>query len=460
MLRERAHIFKNFDRAADGVVIIISYLLAYIIRANLPSLSSLSPLIYYLWLLVLIVPIWLVLFTHFGLYESQRMKSISDQFVSVLKGVLIGGVAVVSIFFLFKYTRISRIFLFIFLFLDITFLWIEKAIVRECLWRIRRRGRNFRNIFLVSEGDDKGSFYNLVEKHPEWGLKVVHRLRFNPDSKKITKKFTRYLKENVVDSVFFDLSSENLGKIAPMLQFCEEMGIESHTLVDIHTPVIAKPYVENFFDMPVITFSTTTQRFIPLLVKNISDRILSLFSLAILSPLFILISILIKVTSRGPVLFRQKRVSKNGRIFTFYKFRTMVEDADKIKDNFEHLDETIGPIFKIRRDPRVTEVGRILRRFSLDELPQLFNVIIGDMSIVGPRPPIPEEVELYKTWQRRRLSMKPGITCLWQVSGRSSLDFENWVELDLWYIDNWSLSIDLEILLRTIPAVLTGKGAW
>jgi exopolysaccharide biosynthesis polyprenyl glycosylphosphotransferase len=185
----------------------------------------------------------------------------------------------------------------------------------------------------------------------------------------------------------------------------------------------------------------------------------SALGLAVLSPLFALVALFIKATSPGPVLFAQERMGLNGRRFKCLKFRTMIVDAEARLAELQHLNEVDGPVFKIRRDPRITKIGVFLRKASVDELPQLWNVLRGDMSLVGPRPPIPAEVEKYERWQRRRLSMRPGITCLWQISGRSNVDFDRWMRLDLNYIDNWSLALDLVILLKTVPAVLTTRGA-
>ncbi|HYG61833.1 MAG TPA: sugar transferase, partial [Thermoanaerobaculia bacterium] len=196
-----------------------------------------------------------------------------------------------------------------------------------------------------------------------------------------------------------------------------------------------------------------------LMLKRALDVALASLLLLLALPAVGLVAALIKLTSGGTVLFRQTRCGLNGRFFTLYKFRTMVEDAEERRNALLHLNEMNGPVFKLRSDPRVTWFGRFLRRFSLDELPQLWNVLRGDMSLVGPRPPIPEEVARYQRWQRRRLAMKPGLTCLWQISGRNNVDFDRWMQLDLEYIDSWSPMLDFKILLKTIPAVLSGRGA-
>jgi exopolysaccharide biosynthesis polyprenyl glycosylphosphotransferase len=223
--------------------------------------------------------------------------------------------------------------------------------------------------------------------------------------------------------------------------------------------LIAKYSLGELEGIPLLSFLTLPKNMAQLFVKQLFDYLGAFFLVLLLSPLFLLIAIMIKISSPGPVIFKQIRCGLNGRKFTFYKFRSMIANAEEIKPNLEELNEATGPVFKIKNDPRVTSIGRFLRKTSIDELPQLFNVLKGDMSLVGPRPPLPSEVEKYEWWQRRRLSMKPGLTCIWQVSGRSKLDFDTWMKMDLEYIDNWSLGLDFKILFKTIPAVLSGKGA-
>ncbi len=195
------------------------------------------------------------------------------------------------------------------------------------------------------------------------------------------------------------------------------------------------------------------------IIKRALDVTVSLFALILLSPILLAVMIAVKLSSLGPVLFRQTRVGVGGRLFTCYKFRSMCVDAEAKREKLLHLNEASGPVFKIKKDPRITPVGRVIRKFSLDELPQLFNVLIGDMSLVGPRPPVPSEVAAYNTRTRQRLSVKPGLTCLWQISGRSSVAFDRWVELDLLYIDTMSFWGDVAILLKTVPAVVFARGA-
>jgi len=242
--------------------------------------------------------------------------------------------------------------------------------------------------------------------------------------------------------------------------FFETEGISIHLAVDYFQLTLSQGRQNELNGFPLITFETTPNKFLHLIFKRLSDIVISSLSLTVLSPFLLVISVLIKATSPGSVFFKQVRCGLNGRKFTMYKFRTMVNGAEARLEALLAKNQMQGPVFKMDHDPRVTRVGRLLRKMSLDELPQLFNVLKGDMSIVGPRPPIPKEVKSYEPWHRRRLSMRPGITCIWQVNGRNAItDFNRWTKLDLYYIDHWSLGLDLKIMLKTIPTVILGVGA-
>jgi exopolysaccharide biosynthesis polyprenyl glycosylphosphotransferase len=234
--------------------------------------------------------------------------------------------------------------------------------------------------------------------------------------------------------------------------------VKTRVLLSFFPQVVSKVYLERLGTKPLLTFSATPQDEF-LLLKRAIDIILALCALVVLSPVLLIVGLLVKITSRGPVFFTQTRCGLGGRKFILYKFRSMRENADMLREELEALNEVDGPVFKIRNDPRCTPIGRFMRKFSLDELPQLVNILKGDMSFVGPRPPLPEEVEKYERWQRRRLRMQPGLTCLWALEGRSKLSFRRWMELDLEYIDHWSMALDWKILLKTIPIVLVGRGA-
>jgi exopolysaccharide biosynthesis polyprenyl glycosylphosphotransferase len=267
------------------------------------------------------------------------------------------------------------------------------------------------------------------------------------------------LRRRVIDEVIFAVSRDELDELEETFLLCEEEGVRTRVLVSFFPHVISRVSLERLRDMPLLTFSTTPENEFLLLLKRVVDFAMALAFLVVLSPLFLVLALAIKLTSRGPILYRQTRCGLGGRRFTLYKFRSMRTGADQDREALLPLNELDGPVFKIRDDPRCTAVGRFMRRFSLDELPQLFNILKGDMSFVGPRPPLPEEVERYERWQRRRLRMQPGLTCLWALEGRNQLNFRRWMELDLQYIDTWSPVLDWKILLKTIPVVLIGRGA-
>jgi exopolysaccharide biosynthesis polyprenyl glycosylphosphotransferase len=262
----------------------------------------------------------------------------------------------------------------------------------------------------------------------------------------------------IVDEVIFNVDSGQLAVLEDVFLHCDEQGVRTRVAIDFFPHVNSEISLDRVGGAPLLTFSSAPLEDIRLVVKRFFDIVVSFAALILLSPFIALVALIIKATSKGPVLYSQLRCGLNGRKFTMYKFRSMVENADQLKTQYEHMSER-SVAFKIPRDPRVTWIGRWLRKFSIDELPQLYNVLRGEMSIVGPRPPIPEEVERYELWQKRRLRMRPGLTCIWAVCGRDHIDFNSWMKMDISYIENWSLKLDWSIILKTIPHVLAGKGA-
>jgi exopolysaccharide biosynthesis polyprenyl glycosylphosphotransferase len=254
------------------------------------------------------------------------------------------------------------------------------------------------------------------------------------------------------------VDSRRLAELEEVLLVCDEEGVRTRVSVDFFPHVNSQVYLDRLGSSPLLTFSATPHDEIRLLVKRVTDIILAGAALLFLFPVMLVVALLIRLTSPGPAIFRQVRCGLNGRRFVFYKFRSMCENAHQMRASLEHLSERETAL-KIPNDPRLTTLGWWLRKFSVDEWPQLWNVLKGDMSLVGPRPAVPEEVEQYKRWQRRRLRMRPGLTCLWAVNGRDAVDFEKWMKLDMEYIDSWSLALDWKIIFRTIPQVLSGKGA-
>ena len=273
------------------------------------------------------------------------------------------------------------------------------------------------------------------------------------------EQLVKMLHNRIVDEVVFAVEKEELLELEPLMQQCEQEGVRIRIQLDFLPKGFSHIFVEHLAHVPLLTLASTPQNDFALLFKRTVDVILSILSLVVLSPLFLFLALLVKLTSKGPVLFRQIRCGLGGRQFVLLKFRSMVVDADELLADLSALNEAEAPLFKMRNDPRCTKLGRWMRMFSMDELPQLWNILRGDMSLVGPRPPLPQEVEQYQPWQRRRLRMRPGLTCLWALEGRSQLRFERLTRLDLLYIDNWSVWLDLKILIKTIPTVLSGRGA-
>jgi exopolysaccharide biosynthesis polyprenyl glycosylphosphotransferase len=348
----------------------------------------------------------------------------------------------------------------------------SRVLLRYLLGGIRRRGRNLREMVVVGTNPRAIRFARKVEFRPELGYRIVGFVDgqwagmggFEQTGYQVVSdlaSFPRFLREQVVDEVVIALPMESsYEQSARIAALCEEQGIVVRLLSDIFNLRVAQSTAGEFEGEAVTTLSTGAPDGWQRLLKRTLDVSLSLVAMLLLSPLFLLATLIVKLTSPGPGFFVQERVGLNKRRFRLYKFRTMVADAEQRQQEIEHLNEVSGPVFKIRNDPRLTPVGKFLRKTSIDELPQLFNVLKGDMSLVGPRPfPLRDYQGFDHDWQRRRFSVRPGITCLWQINGRSSIPFEKWMELDMQYIDQWSLWMDLKILAKTIPAVLKGAGA-
>jgi exopolysaccharide biosynthesis polyprenyl glycosylphosphotransferase len=339
--------------------------------------------------------------------------------------------------------------------------------IRSVARAIRRRGYNTRRYAVVGSGPLAREIVRTMGAHPEWGYEFAGFVVDGPAPAALARDkvlgslddFERLLRSTVLDEVTFVVSRERLSAVERMVLACEEQGISTRVCMDLFATRIATRSVEDLDGIPLLTLSTTPSDSLALAAKRAFDLFEAAVALLVLSPIFLVVAVAIRLESPGPIFFRQRRVGVYGREFNLYKFRSMYQDAEARLESLRARNEVSGPVFKMRDDPRVTRVGRFIRRASIDELPQFWNVLRGEMSVVGPRPPLPSEVKQYERWQLRRLSVKPGITCTWQVSGRSQISFEQWMELDLRYIDSWSLWQDVKILARTIPAVLTGRGA-
>jgi exopolysaccharide biosynthesis polyprenyl glycosylphosphotransferase len=324
-------------------------------------------------------------------------------------------------------------------------------------------------VLIVGTGDRAVRFAHHLENTNVHGIRLIGFLADTDRYRQTIELRSAYpvyplddlrdlLERQVVDEIIFAVESQRLAELEEVFLYCDEEGVRTRVVVDFFPHVNSEISLDSHGPVPLLTFTAAPDDELQLLTKRLTDIVIAAAALLVLSPVMLVVSILIRLTSPGPAIFRQVRCGLNGRRFVFYKFRSMCEEAEALKPALAHLNVK-QTAFKIPDDPRLTPIGRYMRKFSIDEWPQLWNVLKGDMAIVGPRPAVPEEVERYKTWQRRRLRMRPGLTCLWAISGRDHLDFDTWMRLDLQYIDNWSLALDWKIVLRTIPQVLLGKGA-
>ncbi|MBN1551835.1 sugar transferase [bacterium] len=472
MLKQHKILVRNTLLTADILVILLAFFLSFRFR-QMPFFMDAKTVYFntHYWMGIVAVPVWCLFLYFQDMYKSQRILSYTIIFWRLIKTTFTSALILGSLVFIFQIKSFSRSLFIIFLTVSLIMLTLERVLIKAVSNSIRKRGYNFRNILLVGKPNSVKKLVGRIEQHPEWSLRILGYLvpadsKNNDDSvSEIPRLGTshdliRIAQNNVIDEIIFCIDSHNLDALDRELHICEEMGIRTHIVADFFKLLIAKTELGYLEDIPLLTFTTTPHRDFHLFIKRLMDLFLSAILLILFMPLMIFIAILIKLDpAKGPVLFKQTRVGVNGRLFQLLKFRSMVVGAENLLPNLQIINEMNGPVFKATKDPRITRTGKLLRKYSLDELPQLVNVFKGDMSLVGPRPPLPKEVEMYERWQRRRLSMKPGLTCIWQISGRNEIDFEEWMRMDLDYIDHWTLGLDLKILIKTIPAILSGKGA-
>jgi exopolysaccharide biosynthesis polyprenyl glycosylphosphotransferase len=417
-----------------------------------------------------VLALWMLFLAYFGAYRSPRTTSRSSYLWAVGRAVGAGVVALFTALFALQIEYVSRGLIAEFAAVDL----LALAGVRlAAVWYFRRsltRGDAFRRVLIVGSGTRAQTLAETLRRQSDWGITIVGHL--DPDPARVGEPvldsvvlgtvgdINSVLKENVIDQVVLAIPRGMIQDVDKIAQACEEEGVTLSFMADVFPVRVARTRLVELGPIPLLTLEPVAQEESKLLVKRAIDIALAGATLPVLLPLFALIALAITLDSRGPVFFVQERVGLHKRRFRMLKFRTMVAGADRMQTQVEHLNQAQGPIFKIANDPRITRVGRLLRRSSLDELPQILHVLTGQMSLVGPRPMSLRDVDRFDQGiQRKRFSVKPGLTCLWQVSGRSNLPFSEWLRLDLDYIQRWSLGLDVRILFRTIPAVLTARGA-
>jgi exopolysaccharide biosynthesis polyprenyl glycosylphosphotransferase len=468
---------RTIVQAADALTTFFSFLVAYYLWRLLHMLVPFLPLgselrlsPSHLFLMIAASLIWVLIFNAQGAYSYQRFTSFVTEFKLICKTVFLGSLLVFALAFMLRPQYVPRTLMTLFIAVNLGLLTLEKLFLFSIAKVIRTRGWDRKTVLVAGTGNQARQFVGTIQKHFHWGLDIAGFLAAAERTvgqeifgRKILGTFqdiSRVLQAYPVDEVIIAVSSRQLGEVREVLEACELEGVQVRIISDFLGEIAKRFRADMIHGLPIISISYIPENQAALAVKRGMDIVISLIALIFLTPLFVIIAGAIKISSPGPVFYEWQVVGFNKKPFKSWKFRTMVVEADSMKAQLASLNEMTGPVFKIARDPRVTFVGRFLRKYSIDELPQLWSVLKGDMSLVGPRPAGPHELARYESWQRRKLSIKPGITCIWQVNGRNEIDsFDDWVTLDLEYIDNWSLWLDIRILLKTIPAVISGKGA-
>mgnify|MGYP000016119128 CR=1 FL=1 len=463
---------------SDIVLVALAFQSAYQTRLLLPLLSTQfrndfeipSPTIALM--LGASAVAWVAIAFWYEIYD--RLDAAHPRVVlrDTFKQCALGGVAFVLVEFILRFD-LSRPFVGLFLLFSFILLCFFRINARHLVGAIRREFSTPYYVVIVGLGERALSIGRAIERSAPYAIHLRGFLDAAPARETLAlaqeypvwdlAALPQLLASQVIDEVIFAVESERLAGLEDVFLMCDEEGVRTRVAVDFFPHVNSQVYLDRLnldevSEVPLLTFAAAPHDEVKLFLKRIIDVAVAGLALVLLSPLLLAIALSIRLSSRGPAVFRQERLGLSGRRFTVYKFRSMVNDAEAQQAALAHLNKK-QTAFKIHNDPRMTPLGRWLRKFSLDELPQLWNVVRGDMSIVGPRPAVPNEVEKYERWQRRRLRMRPGLTCLWALKGRDALDFDTWMRMDMEYIDSWSLGLDWMIMLRTIPQVLLGKGA-
>ena len=440
------------------------YLRLYLIDTKVAAFTS------HLAILPLLLLFVIGFLTYFGAYEVRPHLYLASYAWSVIRGLVAGTGAMLVILFLLKIEYVSRVVVVAFGVMDFLLIFLVRVGIQIYVLKALKADELALSVLIIGTGDRAREFSQKLRAQGEFGIDIIGHL--DPDPARVGSRvldapvigtvaeISRILKENVVDEVIIAIPRSMLSDAEIIASACEEEGIQLRFMADVFNLEAARVRLVELGKTPLLTMEPVFQDELKLLVKRCLDLVITLVSMPVVLPVIGVIAVAIKLDSPGTAFFVQQRVGFKKRMFPMIKFRSMYIDAEARMGEVEHLNEAEGPIFKIAEDPRVTRVGHFLRRTSLDELPQLFNVLRGEMSLVGPRPMSIRDVNLFdRGIQRKRFSVKPGITCLWQISGRSDLPFEKWLEMDLQYIENWSLFLDFKILLKTIPAVLFARGA-
>jgi exopolysaccharide biosynthesis polyprenyl glycosylphosphotransferase len=477
MIRLRHKLFVCAMRGLDPVILFGTLLLVVALIEPNPSSRPIQQILWEAYRpadalgIVLLALGWVVIFNTMMHYDTDRFTTLRSELLDVLKATSVAAFLLMMVSTVFAFGRIHNKAIVLFWVGSSLFALVSRVAAHGFLMAIRRSGYNYRHLLIVGSNARASSMAERLEALPELGYRIVGLVAETPTGSHRDLSGRHHvlgglediqdiLENCTVDEMLICLPiREHIGQVFDIVRLAQELGIVARLCPDATGSRALSRFCVEQFDGECVVTLFRERLLVQLLGKRLLDASASLLLLVLLSPLLLAVALAIKLTSPGPILFVQKRVGMNKRTFDLFKFRSMYIDAERRKKELAHLNEMDGPVFKIKNDPRVTPLGRFIRKASIDELPQLLNVLRGHMSLVGPRPPLPEEVDSYEWLYRRRLSIKPGITCLWQISGRNQVSFKQWMEFDQTYIDNWSLWLDIKILLKTVPAVLSVRGA-
>src|ERR1017187_4463821 len=464
MLRRDRQIRMQIHQLMDAGLFALSFWLSYALRSNKDIIDLFGlqewtvPFETYVRLYLILIPAAPLILEGMGFYARSPFCARRISAWMLFKACFFTTLGLVLTMFLFRLPPVARGVVVWFGFISFGLVFIKEEVLRRLANTQMAQAQYRRRVILVGASVETARMETELKAKSEQEVEIVGRLNL---SETPVERLVEMLHEHSANGVILSARHAYFEQVEAAIRACELEGVEAWLVADFFKAQISRTNFDDFYGWPVLVFRSTPDSSWPRVVKQLMYLVCSFLALALGWPLFALIALFIKLASPGPVFFRQQRSGRNGQPFTIYKFRTMVTNAEQLKHELAAMNEMSGPVFKVTNDPRVTRVGRFLRKYSLDELPQFFNVLRGEMSLVGPRPlPVDEVKRFYDLAHPRRLSVKPGLTCLWQISGRNNLsDFKEWVRLDLEYIDNWSLWLDITILWRTLPAVFAGTGA-
>ena len=461
MLRRQRRIRTQVQKLLDGSLFALSLWLAHYLRSHVFKIAvfggtpDIEPFDEWVWLFLIIIPIAPLLLESQGFYNRPLIARRRTTAWQLLRASFLAMMVLITLLFLFKENP-ARSVVFLFGPISVLLVYLKEELFRQWLQSRMGQAQLSRRLILVGSNEDCERLAPDL-RHNE-AMEIVGSVDLNDAS---VETLVEMLHEHSANGVLLAAKHTYFGQVEKAVQACELEGVEAWLLADFFNTQVSQTTIDDLNGRPILVFRSTPEDSWQRVAKQAIDIFGALAFLIAWSWAFVLISLAIKLTSPGPILFRQRRSGLNGKPFTMLKFRSMVTNAEQRKAELEVLNEMDGPVFKVTNDPRVTPIGKFLRRWSVDEWPQMINVLLGDMSLVGPRPlPVDEVRRFDDLAHRRRLSVKPGLTCLWQVNGRNQVtNFRDWVRLDLEYIDNWSIWLDLKILMKTIPVVLMGTGA-